>query len=57
MCRRITRSRARNTAATSGCGRIVNIMQGETEKEAREFYNYYVHEKGDWEAAGNVIER
>jgi FMNH2-dependent dimethyl sulfone monooxygenase len=26
----------------------------DTEKEAREYYNYYVHEKGDWEAADNV---
>ena len=32
-----------------------NIIQGETEKEARDFYDYYVHQKGDWEAAGNVI--
>jgi alkanesulfonate monooxygenase SsuD/methylene tetrahydromethanopterin reductase-like flavin-dependent oxidoreductase (luciferase family) len=34
---------------------LVNIVQGETEKEARDFYRYYVHEKGDWEAAGNMI--
>jgi alkanesulfonate monooxygenase SsuD/methylene tetrahydromethanopterin reductase-like flavin-dependent oxidoreductase (luciferase family) len=33
-----------------------NIIQAETEKEAREFYRYYVHEKGDWAAAENVIE-
>ena len=26
----------------------------DTEKEAREYYNYYVHEKGDWEAASNI---
>jgi FMNH2-dependent dimethyl sulfone monooxygenase len=31
------------------------IVQGETEKEARDFYNYYVHEKGDWDAAMNVV--
>ena len=31
------------------------IIQGETEKEAREFHDYIVNEKGDWEAAGNVI--
>ena len=30
---------------------LVNIVQGETEKEARDFFDYYVHEKGDWEAA------
>jgi dimethylsulfone monooxygenase len=26
----------------------------DTEKEARDYYNYYVFEKGDWEAADNV---
>ena len=30
---------------------LANIVQGETEKEARDYYRYYVHEKGDWEAA------
>lgn len=34
---------------------LANIVQGETEKEAREYYRYYVHEKGDWEAAENMI--
>ena len=31
------------------------IVQGETEKEARDFYNYYVHEKGDVDAAMNMV--
>jgi dimethylsulfone monooxygenase len=31
-------------------------VQGETEQEAHEFYYYYVQEKGDWDAAGNVID-
>jgi alkanesulfonate monooxygenase SsuD/methylene tetrahydromethanopterin reductase-like flavin-dependent oxidoreductase (luciferase family) len=35
---------------------LANIVQGETEQEAREFYRYYVHEKGDWAAARNMIE-
>ena len=35
---------------------LANIVQGETEKEARDFYDYYVHEKGDWEAAENMID-
>jgi FMNH2-dependent dimethyl sulfone monooxygenase len=35
---------------------LVNIVQGETEKEARDFYNYYVHQRGDWEAAKNMVE-
>ena len=35
---------------------LANIVQGETEKEAREFYDYYVHRKGDWAAARNMIE-
>src|SRR5207245_11038944 len=32
------------------------IAQAETEKEARDFYHYYVHEKGDWVSARNVID-
>ena len=32
------------------------VVQRETEKEARDFYHYYVHEKGDWVAANNLIE-
>ena len=32
------------------------IVQGETEAEARAFYDDYVHAKGDWDAATNVIE-
>ena len=35
---------------------LVNIVQGETEKEARDFYNYYVHQQGDWEAAKNMVD-
>jgi alkanesulfonate monooxygenase SsuD/methylene tetrahydromethanopterin reductase-like flavin-dependent oxidoreductase (luciferase family) len=35
---------------------VANVVQGETEKEAREFYRYYVHEKGDWQAAKNMID-
>ena len=35
---------------------LVNIVQGETEKEARDFYDDYVHQKGDWEAARNMID-
>ena len=32
------------------------IVQGETEKEARDFFNHYVHEKGDWQAASNLLD-
>jgi alkanesulfonate monooxygenase SsuD/methylene tetrahydromethanopterin reductase-like flavin-dependent oxidoreductase (luciferase family) len=35
---------------------LANIVQGETEREAHDFYNYYVHEKGDWVAALNVVD-
>jgi dimethylsulfone monooxygenase len=35
---------------------VANIVQGETEQEARDFYRYYVHEKGDWAAAQNMID-
>jgi alkanesulfonate monooxygenase SsuD/methylene tetrahydromethanopterin reductase-like flavin-dependent oxidoreductase (luciferase family) len=34
---------------------LAYIVQGDTEKEAREFHDYYVEQKGDWEAATNVI--
>ena len=29
---------------------------GDTEKEAREYFHYYVDEKGDWEAARNLLD-
>jgi len=32
------------------------IVQGETEKEAKAFHDYYVNEKGDWDAATNVLD-
>ena len=43
-------------AARCGFGSNATIIQAETEKEARDFYNYYVHEKGDWVAARHVID-
>lgn len=33
-----------------------NVVVRDTEKEARDYYNYYVHEKGDWEACENIID-
>jgi FMNH2-dependent dimethyl sulfone monooxygenase len=30
------------------------VVQGDTEKDARDFYKHYVHEKGDWVAATNL---
>jgi alkanesulfonate monooxygenase SsuD/methylene tetrahydromethanopterin reductase-like flavin-dependent oxidoreductase (luciferase family) len=35
---------------------LANIVQGETEREAQELYRHYVHEKGDWQAAQNMID-
>jgi len=35
---------------------LANIVQAETEKEARDFYNYLVNERGDWDAAFNVVD-
>ena len=32
------------------------MVQGNTEKEARDFFDYYVHQKGDWVAATNLVE-
>lgn len=34
---------------------LAYIVQGETEQEARDFHQRYVHEQGDWQAAENVI--
>ena len=31
-------------------------MQGETEKEAKDYFDEYVHQKGDWVAATNLVE-
>jgi alkanesulfonate monooxygenase SsuD/methylene tetrahydromethanopterin reductase-like flavin-dependent oxidoreductase (luciferase family) len=53
--------KAYHTMAREDYGREVRawglavIVQGETEKEARDFYNYFVHTKGDWDAAMNVV--
>jgi dimethylsulfone monooxygenase len=33
----------------------VYVVCRETEKEAKDYLNYYVIEKGDWEAAGNLL--
>ena len=35
---------------------VANLVQGETEQEARDFYRHYVHERGDWQAATNMID-
>lgn len=32
------------------------VVQGETEKEAQDYFDYYVNQKGDWEAATNLID-
>ena len=35
--------------------RNFQIVCRETEKEARDYLHHYVHEQGDWEAAGNLL--
>jgi FMNH2-dependent dimethyl sulfone monooxygenase len=32
------------------------VVQGETEQEARDYFDEYVHQKGDWVAATNLVE-
>ena len=32
------------------------VVQGETEKEAKEYFDYYVNQKGDWAAATNLVD-
>ena len=34
---------------------LAYIVQADTEREARAFHDHYVNQKGDWEAATNVI--
>ena len=34
---------------------LAYVVCRHTEQEAREYYDYYVHRKGDWEAARNLI--
>ena len=38
-----------------GIWSLAYIVQGHTEKEAREFHHHYTYELGDWTAADNVI--
>ena len=52
----LSQARARDYGRDIKVWTLVNIVQGETEKEARDFYNYYVHQQGDWEAAKNMVE-
>jgi alkanesulfonate monooxygenase SsuD/methylene tetrahydromethanopterin reductase-like flavin-dependent oxidoreductase (luciferase family) len=53
--------RAYHTMAREQYGReikvwgLANIVQRETEKEARDFYDYYVNGQGDWDAATNMV--
>ena len=35
---------------------VSSVVQRESEGEAREFYDDYVHEKGDWVAINNLVE-
>jgi alkanesulfonate monooxygenase SsuD/methylene tetrahydromethanopterin reductase-like flavin-dependent oxidoreductase (luciferase family) len=32
------------------------VVQAETEREAQEFFDYYVHQKGDWTAVAKLME-
>ena len=32
------------------------VVQGETEREAKDYFDEYVHRKGDWVAATNLVE-
>lgn len=32
------------------------VVQGDTEKEARDYFDYYVNQKGDWDAVTKLIE-
>ena len=32
------------------------VVQGDTEKEARDYFDYYVNQNGDWEAVTNLVD-
>jgi alkanesulfonate monooxygenase SsuD/methylene tetrahydromethanopterin reductase-like flavin-dependent oxidoreductase (luciferase family) len=32
------------------------VVQGDTEKEARDYFDYYVNQKGDWDAVTNLVD-
>ena len=32
------------------------VVQGETEKEAKDYFKDYVNQKGDWDAASNLVD-
>ena len=55
-CRGLPHARAGDYGREVRVWTNATIVQAETEKEARDFYHYYVHEKGDWVAARNVID-
>jgi FMNH2-dependent dimethyl sulfone monooxygenase len=50
------------TLAREEYGRDIEVwtasyaVQGETQKEAKDYFDYYVHQKGDWVAATNLVE-
>ena len=52
----LSHARARDYDRDIKVWTLVNIVQGETEKEARDFYDDYVHQQGDWEAAKNMVD-
>jgi len=35
---------------------VANVVQGETEKEAQDYFDYYVNQNGDWEAVTNLVD-
>jgi alkanesulfonate monooxygenase SsuD/methylene tetrahydromethanopterin reductase-like flavin-dependent oxidoreductase (luciferase family) len=50
----VRRLAAKNDREVSIWG-MTAIVVGDNEKDARDFYRYYVDEKGDWEAARNLL--
>jgi alkanesulfonate monooxygenase SsuD/methylene tetrahydromethanopterin reductase-like flavin-dependent oxidoreductase (luciferase family) len=32
------------------------VVQGDTEKEAQDYFDYYVNQKGDWDAVTNLVD-
>ncbi|MFL5846404.1 MAG: LLM class flavin-dependent oxidoreductase [Solirubrobacteraceae bacterium] len=52
-----TKANARDTYGRDlGVFAACQVVCADTEQEARRFYDYYVHEKGDWNACANLMD-
>ena len=53
----VAQARALDPSRAFGVYASGHLLCRATAKETREYYHYLVHEKGDWEAAENIVRR